>query len=372
MVTNKQCTGCLACYNMCSINAIQVNQLDMSVTIDRNKCINCKLCEKVCPEKKTQKDLNLFKTRTVVAAALLDEEIKEKSSSGGVFSALAQVVLKNKGMVYGAVWDKNWRVIHIGISDINDLPRMYGSKYVHSDIGLIYREICKTLENHVPVLFSGTPCQVAGLRSFLGKSDENLYTVEMLCHGISDPFLFDAYMREYHRKDIRTFSMRSKKTGWANCSYCFDVEYTDGSNYLRYNKREPYMIVFANDICLHESCYHCRYRNIRAADVSIGDYWGIEHMQSALNDGKGVSRIYVNTEKGEEMIRSAHYLLHIETVETRPPTVTGPSKERQAMREPFIYNLEKLGFRKALYRVIIPLYWSKLRGRLTLFLWRKR
>lgn len=95
-------------------------------------------------------------------------------------------------------------------------------------------------------------------------------------------------------------------------------------------------------------------------------------MQSALNDGKGVSRIYVNTEKGEEMIRSAHYLLHIETVETRPPTVTGPSKERQAMREPFIYNLEKLGFRKALYRVIIPLYWSKLRGRLTLFLWRKR
>ncbi len=371
MVSKEQCTGCLACYNACPVNAIRFNQSDMSIIIDHSMCIHCKKCEEACPANKDRDSLELFETKAVVAAALIDEAVREKSTSGGAFSAFAQEVLNNEGMVYGAVWDENWRVIHTGISDVKDLPRMYGSKYVHSDIGFIYREIYKALKNHAPVLFSGTPCQIAGLRSFLGKDDENLFTVETICHGISDPFLFDAYMREYHRKDIRRFSMRSKKTGWTNGNYCFDVEYADGSSYIRHNKREPYMIVFANDICLHESCYHCRYRNARAADVSIGDFWGIEHMQSALDNGKGVSRIYVNTEKGKRMIQSAHSILRMEVVAIKPLMPPSPLQERYAMRQVFLNNLEKYGFRKALYRVVVPLYWSKLRGRLIPLLRRK-
>lgn len=370
MVAKESCTGCLACYNACPTGAIKVSRADFSVSIDSGLCVDCGKCKTVCPENKDKKVIDLFETREVVAAAIKDEAVRKNSSSGGVSSALSQVVLNNGGVVYGAVWNAEWNVIHTRVSETKDLSSLYGSKYVHSNVGFIYRDVCVSLDNCNQVLFFGTPCQIAGLRSYLGKNYDNLYTVEMICHGIGDPFLFEAYIRDYHSKSISSFNMRSKNTGWTNCSFCFDVEYTDGSSYRRHNKREPYMIAFANDICLHESCYKCRYRNLRAADLSIGDCWGIEHTQSKLNDNKGASRVYINTLKGKALMDIATEYLNTEPI-SKPQVVSGPLKIRHNMKRRFVKNLEKHGFRKALWLLLVPLYADKLLRRLNMFFGRK-
>ena len=352
-----RCTGCLACVASCPRGAIAVNRDEMSITIDQAKCIQCGRCEYVCP---SIVPVSSYQTRRIYSGYADDKRILGKSSSGGIFSVLANHVLNLGGVVCGAAYDNEFQVIHTIVESNDELDRLLGSKYVHSYISpQIYESIRLFLANRL-VLFSGTPCQIAGLRNYLGNCEKNLITVEVICHGIVEPYIWNAYLRDYHRKEIRHFEMRSKRTGWAGCKFAFHVEYCDGSRYTRMNKVEPYMIAFANDICLRESCYNCYYRSARVADISLSDFWGVERTSHVQNLLGGTSRIQINTAVGQQIWDSIEKKIISEAIDEKNHNAAIPHERMHRLKPKFERKIKNQGFRSALYGSIISVYVNKL------------
>lgn len=304
----KACCGCSACVQICPRKCIRMAADDEGFeypVVNPTDCISCGLCERVCPmlyrEDAPKRPLKVYATKN------LDERVREASSSGAMFTPLAESVLRRNGVVFGARFDKEWNVEHAYVEDCSGLSDFRGSKYVQSRIGVSYTQVKKFLQSGREVLFSGTPCQIAGLNRFLGKEYPNLVTVEILCHGVPSVKVWQRFLdckkREYHCNGITQINFRNKKTGWSK--YSITIEFENGKVYEAVHKRDMYFRGFLKDIYLRPSCYECKCKNGRAgSDLIIADYWNIKNILPEYNDNRGVSSVLVNTDKGLSLFES--------------------------------------------------------------------
>lgn len=301
--TKEDCCGCYACYNICPKQCITMktdNEGFWYPNIDNNKCINCNLCEKVCPIINPVKRNDSKKI--AYAGMNKDEQIRIKSSSGGIFSILAEYIIKNSGVVYGAGFDEDFNIKHKRILYSTDLDLLRGSKYVQSSIGDIYKQVKDDLESNKLVLFTGTPCQVEGLRSYLKKEYVNLMTMDFICHGVPSPLVWKKYLEEMKKskqENIKNIYFRNKDIGWKNYSLKIVFDEKIYSNTLN---NDLFMKGFLRDVYLRPSCYNCKFKKInRIGDITVADFWGIENILPKMDDDKGISLIVIHSEKGKQL-----------------------------------------------------------------------
>lgn len=306
LIEKNKCTGCSACANICPHKCITMQKNEegfLYPVIDKEKCTNCGLCRKICPilnenKSKEHKEIIALKNRS--------KDIVENSSSGGVFYELAKYILNNKGYVVGAGYDKDFNVVHQMINKVFDIPKLMTSKYVQSRIGNIYKDVREKLQQEKFVLFTGTPCQISGLKAFLRKEYQNLICVDIICHGVPSPGVFEKY-RQYIKatfldnENIRNVNFRSKKVDWKRFSLQIvskNKEYSE----LLYN--DSYMKGFLNNLYLRQSCHECIYKKYSSgADITMADAWGIDEVNNSFFDSRGVSIAIVNTNKGKELLQ---------------------------------------------------------------------
>ena len=332
-ITNKQdCCGCHACASVCAKRSITMqedNEGFLYPVVDANTCTDCGLCEKVCPvinQDKPRKPLKVY------AAKNRNEEIRRQSSSGGIFTPLAEAVIRDGGVVFGAKFDKDWNVVHAWTDTIEGIADFRGSKYVQSTIGDTYREAREFLKQGRKVLFSGTPCQISGLRKFLRKEYDNLLIVDVVCHGVPSPLVWRKYLEETMERlraerdagkntvssslmdlpVITAISFRDKTHGWKK--FGFRLRYAaskaagnsvsissndEDSTFLQPFLKNVFMKGFLKNLYLRPSCYACAARSGKSgSDISIADFWGVQNYYPEFDDDKGIGLVLVNTDKG--------------------------------------------------------------------------
>ena len=302
-ITERQnCCGCSACASACPKHCITMrpdSEGFLYPEVDMDSCIDCGLCEKVCNE------LHPFEKQEplkVLAAINKDETVRLKSSSGGIFHILASRIIAEGGVVFGARFDEDWQVVIDYAEDMKGIEAFMGSKYVQARIGNAYKDAKRFLAEGRKVLFSGTPCQVAGLHQFLLKPYDNLLTVDFVCHGTPSPKVWGMYLEEVAgaQKNVRRIEFRNKKNGWKN--YSFHLEHDKGELLSSY-KQNPYMTAFLEDLILRPSCYGCKAKGGGSrSDITIADFWGIDSVFPDMNDDKGTGLVFINTPKGRDSI----------------------------------------------------------------------
>lgn len=306
MVDRKLCTGCAACASACPVGAVVMERDAEGFLMPRilqDQCIHCGKCEGVCPVTQSvspvQSEAFLVRNR--------DEEVRRCSSSGGAFSALANWVLCRGGTVFGcAMSDDCYRACHICVEKPQELEKLRGSKYIQSEPGKTFVQAKQALEADRWVLFSGTPCQIAGLRSYLGEKEyPKLLCVDLICHGTASPWVWEKYLQEleaqFGSKTVAV-NFRDKREGWV--LYSLACRFANGQEYSSPVTRDLFLRGFVADLYLRRSCYHCTnqgewYRS----DITLADFWGVEHAVPELADDKGISLALVHTEKGSEALR---------------------------------------------------------------------
>ena len=310
-----RCCGCSACVQKCPKRCISMNQDAegfLYPAIDEDQCVDCGLCENVCPI------INPYspqKPNSVFAAKNNNDEVRLNSSSGGIFFSFAEKTINNGGVVFGACFDSEWNVIHSFAERIEDIQRFLGSKYVQSYIGNSYQQAEKLLKSGREVLFSGTPCQISGLLHYLGRHYENLITIDVLCHGVPSPLLWKNYVEYiaqsngFPLKDITSISFRSKRLGWKRFGLEICARRQDG--YFQHLGNDVYLQGFLKNFSLRPSCYHCAARCGRShSDISIGDFWGVKKHFQSFDDDKGISVILINTSKGQSVYNTITSISH--------------------------------------------------------------
>ena len=306
LANKEECTGCNACVSACSMSSIQMKydkEGFLQPYINTKTCIKCHKCEKVCPVlNKRTIEFQCNKT-TAYAANNKNDDIRKISSSGGIFYEISKFIINNNGIVFGATFDDDFNVVHKYVTKIHEIDSLCGSKYVQSKIGNSFLEVKRFLKEGRLVLFSGTPCQVAGLCAFLGKSYENLILVDLVCHGVPSPlvwrkFLFESFISDLNLENNK-IDFRNKNFGWG---YNFTI-----NEKLVYNgyKSNPFYFGFISNVLLRRSCYKCNFRDYnRVSDITLGDYWETERFCKVLSDGKGTSLLLVHSNKGKSLINT--------------------------------------------------------------------
>ena len=318
-VSVQECAICGACINACPVDAISLDKVHLDFRypqINEDICIHCSQCEKACPIL-GNKGKPGEGYPVAFAAKSENDPMRMRSSSGGVFYELADQMLRDGGYVCGAVFDDEFHVKHILSDAKEDILRMMGSKYAQSDVGYCYREVKDMLEKGCKVLFSGCPCQVAGLRTFLGKEYPNLVLVELICHGIPSDHMLQTYIGMQERKygaRLTRMEFRNKKKGWHNSSV--RMEFGHHRTYSKPIAADAYMNGFLGSVTLKPTCYQCHFRNFTAgSDIILGDFWGAE-VELPEDDNKGISAILVNSGKGMDIIDRCNLALTPANVET--------------------------------------------------------
>lgn len=305
IINKKDCCGCFACDNICPKSCIEMlcdNEGFLYPKVDKDKCVDCGLCEKVCPI--INKPEIAENKQTALAVINKDENIRFNSSSGGVFSLLASNIIENGGVVFGAALSEDCKsVSHIPVQTLQELEALRGSKYVQSKIGNTYSQVKAFLENGKEVLFSGTPCQVSGLYTFLNKEYENLVTCDFVCHGVPSPLVWEKYVEFREEKSSSETSkvfFRNKKNGWK--TYSMQFEFKNGVRYAQKNIVDLYLRGFVADLYLRPSCYDCKFKGTnRPSDITLADFWGVENVCPEMYDNKGTSLLILNSDKGEKL-----------------------------------------------------------------------
>lgn len=303
----NQCTGCMACRDICPQQCISVTKDEKG--FDRPKinfdlCVNCGLCRKRCPVANKCKDDN---TKPIAFAAInKNEEIRLRSSSGGIFNLISEKIIEDDGAVVGAAFDDEFNVYQKVCTTKEQLNEIMGSKYVQSSTKNAYRQTKEMLESGKKVLFTGTPCQIGGLYAYLNKDYANLYTQDIICHGVPSPKVWNKYT-EYRKEtanfDIKNIAFRNKETGWKKYSVKFDFE--DGTSYSQSLVNDLYMRGYLFHLFLRPSCSQCSFKQMhRESDLTLADFWGVEKILPEMNDDRGTSLVIIHSEKGKELFNS--------------------------------------------------------------------
>ncbi len=305
------CTGCRACEKRCPINAIKMVEDKKGFLypeVDEKICIKCGLCARICPtnNKETEKEKRAYATYNK------DEKIRLDSSSGGIFDILAKHIIKKGGVVFGAAFDKDFNVKHIYIDNIKDVYKLRKSKYVQSDTTDTFETAKKILDEGKYVYYSGTPCQIEGLKSYLGKEYDKLVTQDIICHGVPSPRVWREYLK-YKAINIQDINFRSKeKSSWEE--YQFKIVYNNKEEYEDHNKN-IFMRLFLSDLILRDSCYNCKFKKEnRESDFTLADFWGIDKTNKQMNDHKGISLLIINSPKGQEILKNILNKIEIKEV----------------------------------------------------------
>ena len=344
------CCGCTACKSICPTKAIEMVEDEegfLYPKIDERKCINCGLCDKTCPvlnakEEKKEQKAYIFQNK--------DDSIRTESTSGGAFSAIAEYVLKNNGIVYGATFDENFKVIHDYVEKKEELYKFRNSKYVQSEIGNNFLKIKKELENNKLVLFSGTSCQVEGLKRFLNKNYENLILVDVVCRAVPSPLVWRKYLRlrKEKYKDISKIMFRDKYYGYKYSNFSIYSKENDKSKeYHAGVESDPYLRAFFSNICDRPSCYKCKFKKQnRESDITIWDCFDVEKYNKKLDDDKGTTRVLTNSKKGDEVIKNISLNNIVEEIDVEKATkgflAMFQSVKYNAKREEFFKDCNKL------------------------------
>lgn len=312
----KECCGCEACVNICPKDAVSMKEDAYGFlypVIDQERCIQCGACKTVCGY---QKFPLLEKPKRIYAAASKDDAILRRSASGGIFAAVAEMILSHGGIVYGAALlfeDGKLVPKHIRADALEQLKKIQGSKYVQSEIGDIYRQVKKDLQQEKWVLFSGTPCQIAGLKQFLKQDYAHLFTMDLICHGVPNKRFFQDFIESHGKKlggRITDFYFRDKSKGQSLLTRSM-YERAGGKRRekVMLGNRTAYMYFFLKSYTYRESCYSCPFAGgQRIGDLTIGDFWGFHEeyptydKKQGLSNGKGISCVFVNTEKGKKLL----------------------------------------------------------------------
>lgn len=303
LTDKKNCTGCYACANICPKNCIEMNIDNEGFKyphVDKDKCIGCNLCEQVCPIINSKMMDN---NPIAIACYNKNEDIRKESSSGGIFTLLAEEIIKNKGVVFGARFDENFNVIHDYTDNVEGISKFRGAKYVQSTIGNTYKQIKDYLNRGKKVLFSGTPCQIGGLKRYLQNEYENLICIDLICHGVPSSKAWNKYKEHVSKgKKIKHINFRNKTYGWESYSVYF--KFQDGSEILSKGCENKYIRGFIGNIYLRPSCHDCRFKTLnRESDLTLADLWGVDKLLNDMNDHNGTSLVFVNSEKGHKIIK---------------------------------------------------------------------
>lgn len=330
-ITEKSlCCGCAACVQRCPKRCITLNEDHEGFfypKVDADACIDCGLCEKVCP---IFNEGNKRKPLKVYAAINKDEKIRLESSSGGIFTLLAEQTIQERGVVFGARFDENWQVRLDYTETVEGISSFRGSKYVQARTENTYQQAERFLKEGRKVLFTGSPCQIAGLKKFLRKEYENLLAVDFVCHGVPSPKVWKRYLRELLAfkgeknsvsfssnpssvsegyAPIADISFRNKSLGWKKYSFVLRQNLTKATaegeentvSFSDMHRENTFMRLFLSDVILRPSCYHCHCKEGKSgADITIADFWGIGNISPEMDDDKGTSLIILQTEKGEQ------------------------------------------------------------------------
>ena len=232
-----------------------------------------------------------------------DNVVRDNSSSGGVYSLLAEQVINAGGVVYAACYNEKLDVVHTRIDKVEDIPKSRGSKYVFSSIGKSIQEIKELLEQGINVMFVGTPCQCAGVLKVAGENRDKLLCVDFVCHGVPEQKIWHMYLDALNKRgiDLVDVNMRCKDTGWSNYNYCWKYTSKDGKTIIEKQKDNPYMKGFVGDFYLRNVCYNCQFKGYeRLTDITLADFWGIWDLHPEMDDNKGTSLVMLHTEKGQE------------------------------------------------------------------------
>lgn len=324
------CCGCETCLQICSRNAISLENKEdgfLYPKVDYGKCVQCGLCAIKCPSlNKVSGSMPI----QVFAVRHLDLNIVKNSTSGGAFTALSDYVLKNGGLVFGAALCNDFKCRHIQADNVTDRNQMRGAKYVQSFIGNSFIKVKEGLLKNKQVLFSGTPCQIAGLRNYLGNiNTENLILVDIVCHGVPSPQVFKDHIQwlEKQKGRVKQYIFRSKDIGWHGLNV--KVIYTDGTKEVNTIRTNAYSRLYFNSLITRKSCYGCKYASAeRVGDITISDFWTIDKCSTQLNDEKGTSCVYINTEKGRSLFEQAINSVKVEEhsfEESMQPNLSRPT-----------------------------------------------
>ena len=315
-VDKNVCCGCSACCACCRVQAIVMkpdSEGFLYPVIDQEKCVNCGLCNDVCPVANVSLRIAPVKT---LAAKAKDDILRSASSSGGMFSLLASKVLFREGAVFGASFDTHdWHVYHRYVESNEELAELRGSKYVQSEIGQTFLSVAEMLELGREVMFTGTPCQIAGLKSFLDKrrvDRAKLLLVDVVCHAVPSPLVWKRYLekrivagnrkRVVGKTGIARICFRNKTSGWK--TYSMSLDFTDGSSYRSAYGADSFMKGFLSELYNRPSCCNCNFRKFKSgSDITIADYWGVGSKFVDMDDDKGTSLLFLNTDKGASLWR---------------------------------------------------------------------
>ncbi len=311
-ITDKsKCCGCTACMAVCPKQCISMQQDEEGFfypVVDEMSCIDCGLCEKVCQYLHHSPRREPIE---VVAAKSEDVPMRLASSSGGIFTMLAEAVIKQQGVVFGVRFDENWNTVHDCVETVDDLAAFRGSKYLQSDMRDCYVRAKRILDTGRLVLFTGTPCQIMGLKNFLRKDYDNLLAVDVICHGVPSPKVWQKYLDETITREstdckVDSVNFRDKRQGWRKFSMTICLtsgKSTDMQEISSTFGKNTYMQAFLTDLSLRPSCFGCQAKaGMSGSDLTIGDYWGIGKVLPGFDDDTGASVVIAYTEKGKDLL----------------------------------------------------------------------
>ncbi len=391
----SDCCGCGSCVQSCSKQCIELQKDEegfLYPLVDTNNCIECGMCNKVCPILSNKQQHEPIQS---LAFKNDNENDRMKSSSGGLFIVLARQVVNDGGVVFGVTYDKNWMPVHSYAEDLDGVMAFMGSKYVQSRTEDSYKNAKEFLIQGRKVLYSGTPCQIAGLRSYLRKEYENLLTVEIMCHGVPSPGVWSDYLNKLCPKGIDGqnsvfsslnetplidgISFRDKSDGWSKYGFVVygksafraDQNTVLSSNYpiiKQWSKENPYMQAFLSNVILRPSCYECKFKLGKSgADFSIGDFWSIASYKPELNDDKGVTLAYVLSEKGMVFLESLNITYEILPLGVEYNSAFKLSAKEKYPRAKFWIRYKSEGFAciNEIYQSTKPGFWKRMQIRIT-------
>ncbi len=357
----SRCNGCSACANVCPKNCITMTADKLGFLypeIDNGLCVNCGLCESVCPVFGGTKAENFTRA---FAVKNKNADVVALSSSGGAFTAVAEEIIKNGGVVFGAAFKKDFTgVEHIAVEKAEDLSLLRGSKYVQSKIGDAYFKAKTFLDRGRQVLFTGTPCQIEGLLSYLKKPYDKLYTQDIICHGVPAPAVWEKYVqlkKEQYNSEIKGASFRCKKSGWS--TFSMQILFENGKQYCVKKSQDLYMKGFLDNLYLRSSCYDCAFKTVsRKADITLADFWGVWNIHPDFHSDKGVSLVLCHSEKGATLIEGLSDKLEIIETDTESAvqfnSAATHSVPSHPQREDFINDFEKLPFEVTMKKYCTP------------------